>query len=87
MTERKRLLINIVKHKSTERISENTLDWMFREGIINIAAVEAMAIRDMVERRVAHGEGKMRAIEEVAYRHGFSFEKVRHAVYKKIKEV
>ena len=80
-------MIAVIKRRSAEHLSDNTLEWMFREGIINIRAVERMAIRDMVERLVRGGERKMRAIDEVAERLNISFEKAREAVYKRIKQV
>ena len=80
-------MIAVIKRRSAEHLSDNTLEWMFREGIIDIRAVERMAIRDMVERLVRKGERKMRAIDEVAERLNISFEKAREAVYRRIKQV
>ena len=87
MSERKHQLTAVIKRRSAEHLSDNTLEWMFREGIIDIRAVERMAIRDMVERLVRKGERKMRAIDEVAERLNISFEKAREAVYRRIKQV
>lgn len=86
-SQHKRKLIAIIKRNSAEYLSDSALEWMFREGIIDIRAVERMAIRYMVEQLVRSGERKMRAIDEVADQLNISFEKAREAVYRRIKQV
>ena len=56
---------------------------MWRQGLLNRIALERLYINNEVARRVRGGEGKIRAIEQIANELGCSYEKVRGVVYSK----
>ncbi len=63
--------------------SDEVLDRLWREGLIDASALERRAIRREVMQRVRTGEAKCRAMDAVAARHGCSYEKVRAEMYRK----
>ncbi len=63
--------------------SDEVLDRLWREGLIDATALERRAIRREVMRRVRSGETKCRAMDAVAARFGCSYEKVRAEIYRK----
>ena len=63
--------------------SDEVLDRLWREGLIDMTALERRAMRREVMRRVSAGETKCRAMDAVAARFGCSYEKVRAEIYRK----
>ncbi len=63
--------------------SDEVLDRLWSEGLIDLSALERRAIRREVMRRVHAGETKCRAMDAVAVRFGCSYEKVRAEMYRK----
>jgi len=63
--------------------SDEVLDRLWREGLIDMSALERRAIRREVMRRVRTGEAKCRAMDAVAASFGCSYEKVRAEMYRK----
>lgn len=63
--------------------SDEVLDRLWREGLIDTSALERRAIRREVMQRVRTGEAKCRAMDAVAARHGCSYEKVRAEIYRR----
>ncbi len=63
--------------------SDELLDRLWREGLIDMSALERRAIRREVMRRVRTGETKCRAMDAVAASFGCSYEKVRAEMYRK----
>lgn len=63
--------------------SDEVLDRLWREGLIDKSALERRAIRREVMRRVRRGEAKCRAMDAVAVSFGCSYEKVRAEIYRK----
>ena len=59
------------------------IEQMWNEGFLNQRALEQLYIGREVEHRVRAGETKVRAIEQIATELGYSYEKVRAAVYQK----
>lgn len=63
--------------------SDEVIDRLWREGLIDASALERRAMRREVMRRVKTGEPKCRAMDAVAVRFGCSYEKVRAEMYRK----
>lgn len=59
-----------------------TLDYLRREGILDLRRAEEAAIRRDVARRTARGEKKCYAMGETAYDYCCSYEKVRGIIYR-----
>lgn len=78
--ERRRLFTPLVMELRSKP-TDVALEWLWSEGIIDVAALESRAIRRAVEHRYRKGERKTRAMDAVAHRFGCSYEKVRKIVY------
>lgn len=59
-----------------------TLDYLLREGVLDLRRAEEVAIRRDVARRTARGEKKCYAMGETAYDYCCSYEKVRGIIYR-----
>lgn len=73
------LLFDQLNRKSTSEVVE----YIWKSGLVNRKAVEKLYIANEVARRVRAGEGKCRAIEQVADEMCYSYEKVRGVIYAK----
>lgn len=62
--------------------ADDALEWLWKEGLIDILAIERRAIRRAVKRHVCKGELKYKAMESVAAEFDCSYEKVRTIMYR-----
>lgn len=82
MCNKRKLLIALFNKIAHTNFME-AIEQMWCEGFLDIKALERLYISVEVERRVRAGEGKTKAMEQLAAELACSFEKIRAAVYSK----
>ena len=82
-TAERRIVAPLLDEAAAIGGGEAVVRWLWREGLLDIRGAERRAICREVDRRVRRGQGRCRAMDEVADRYGCSYEKVRAAVYAK----
>lgn len=66
--------------------TDDALERLWNEGLIDMLAIERRAIARAVRRYVRKGELKYRAMERAAFEFDCSYEKVRRIVYRDSKQ-
>lgn len=79
---RRKLLIGLL-HALGDSTLPSAVEQMWEESLLDKAALERLYVRSEVERRVRAGEAKIKAIKQLSEELNCSYEKVRHAVYRK----
>lgn len=82
MMNKRKFLTSLLKRVEARTFSES-VDAMWEQGLLNKRAIERLYINSEIERRVRAGEVKTKAMQQLSYELGCSYEKVRAVVYNK----